>query len=259
MACSSKPGVKPFLDFIEATTGQKITQTDWHDIRQLATEEHVVAWTEGNERGLRFGDKLPKSKATTEQVITSIGNLKTSLGEDASFPMATRLQSQNVTQGTVHCVNYLAKNGVGATLAKIRHDREVKRNAAKTVVNFMPATEFMDRFEASEYGNKWSEDMASHPDFIYRDGYVPDWVGDEFRSEIDEAWEREDYDEVGYLNQMALTDALRRDGMSTPVEVFENSVINGHHRVLAALDAGVPVKFVQLTREQIASEHPELL
>lgn len=135
MSCQTKPGVKPFLDFIETTTGKKITQADWHDIRQLATQEHVVAWTSENERGIRFGDKLPKSKATAKQVIASIENLKTSLGEDASFPMATRLQSQNVTQGTVHCVNYLARNGVKETVDKVRATRLAKKNCVNTEVS----------------------------------------------------------------------------------------------------------------------------
>ena len=39
MACSTRPAVRSYLNFIEEYTGQKITQDEWHKIRDLANPD----------------------------------------------------------------------------------------------------------------------------------------------------------------------------------------------------------------------------
>ena len=122
MACSSKPGVKPFLDYIEAVTGEKVTQADWHDIREMAAKEYGI---EG---------KLPKKIASEYVVISQFQSLNDELEHyencyEAYDDAWLAVQGKPVTEGTLLALNYLSQNGVDATLAKVRLARSAKKHA----------------------------------------------------------------------------------------------------------------------------------
>lgn len=120
----------------------------------------------------------------------------------------------------------------------------------------------MDRFEPTEYGSEggeWSDSMTEHPDFLYYDGSTSPWMHEETKNRIHRAWQEEDYDEVGRARQQGLVESLRSSGMQDPVTVYKNRVIDGHHRVLAALEADVPVKYREFSTEEMSAEYPDVL
>lgn len=43
MACSTRPGPQAYLTFIEEVTGHKITQAEWHEMREMAQEDAIRA------------------------------------------------------------------------------------------------------------------------------------------------------------------------------------------------------------------------
>lgn len=127
-----------------------------------------------------------------------------------------------------------------------------------TQVHHAHASDFMDRFAPTEYGREWSQSMTEHPDFLYYDGLTAPWMHQHTVSRIDRAWDAKDYDEVGRARQEGLVDSLRSSGMQTPVSVHNKRVIDGHHRVVAALEAGVPVKYRELSDREMETDYPDL-
>lgn len=113
-------GVKPFLDYIETATSQKITQADWHDICELTDQEYGIA------------RKLPKNLVNESDVIDLL------LFLDADFCMQEdyedngetfdaawlAVQGKPVTQETVMALRYLLDNGIEDTLAQVRLDQK---------------------------------------------------------------------------------------------------------------------------------------
>lgn len=82
----------------------------------------------------------------------------------------------------------------------------------------MDAHEFASKFAPSEYADSWSG-VTKHPEY--------------------------DRDEDGNQAHHALVKDLKANGMHSPVyvKIPENVVQDGHHRVAAALEAGVPVRY----------------
>ena len=119
MACSKQAGVAPFLHVIEAATGEKVTQSEWHAIRVLAAEAS--------------GEDLSRARVSENEAIYALHylqwlNAKLIKGDeemernhdDAVIAAALDIRAANVTQGTIATINYLSKNGVGETLSLIR-------------------------------------------------------------------------------------------------------------------------------------------
>lgn len=124
MACSRQPGVAPYLHFIEQATGERITQAEWHAIRQLAAAED--------------GAPLTRTRLTPEQVAEANRALAHSIyldeGIEFGHPdtaerfdeqydrLGDQLNGVTVTHGTDRALAYLSRNGVVATLANLREE-----------------------------------------------------------------------------------------------------------------------------------------
>lgn len=77
--------------------------------------------------------------------------------------------------------------------------------------------QFTRIYKPSEYGETWS-DVPHDPEFHH--------VADESN------FSHED-----------MVESLKMTGMQVPVQVYKGHVVDGHHRVVAAIDANVPIKF----------------
>ena len=79
-----------------------------------------------------------------------------------------------------------------------------------------PAESFTKLFKPSEYGNNWQE-VSGHRLF----------------------WR------AGVEKQTALEESVKNEGIKEPVSVNRMSgrVTDGHHRVIAAIKSGQPIKF----------------
>lgn len=121
MACSKQAGVAPFLHVIEAATGEKVTQSEWHAIRVLAAEAS--------------GEDLSRARVSENEAIYALyylqwlnaklikGDEEMERNHDAAVLAAAldiRAATTNVTKGTIATINYLSENGVGETLSLIR-------------------------------------------------------------------------------------------------------------------------------------------
>lgn len=96
-------------------------------------------------------------------------------------------------------------------------------------IESMHPKEFSETFGPMEYADNWA-DVPSHPEF--------------------------DRDEDGNKAYHALVADMKENGMKEPVSVKtpENKVQDGHHRVAAALEAGVPVKYTKTDQDKWAGE-----
>lgn len=122
MACHNRPGPAAYRHYIEQVTGQRITQQEWHDLRELAALE---------------GRSTARSRVTPEEALYAAsylgGNLRLEFGNDpdtlegrqqAFDDMAEKLNATNVTAGTVSIVRYLADYGVKDSLTLARQYRK---------------------------------------------------------------------------------------------------------------------------------------
>lgn len=82
---------------------------------------------------------------------------------------------------------------------------------------FMPAHEFAAKFPPAYYSDSW-KNVPKTRDFK-RGG------------------------DNGDVDMEELTQSLKEQGMHTPVQIENDEVTEGHHRVVAALRANVPVRF----------------
>lgn len=182
MACSSKPGVKPFLDYIETATGQKITQADWHDIRELTAQEYGI---EG---------KLPQNLVKKSDVITLLLHLDVDFCNQEDYEdngeayddAWSAVQGKPVTQGTVMALGYLRDNGIEDTLAQVRLDRTAKKKGDKVEKPVSPqasggltnlvASLVVDsngeRFDSANYVPKFNADSGISTEGTHLQGYV---------------------------------------------------------------------------------------
>ena len=125
MACSKQAGVAPFLHVIEAATGEKVTQSEWHAIRVLAAEAS--------------GEDLSRARVSENEAIYALyylqwlnaklikGDEEMERNHDAAVLAAAldiRAATTNVTKGTVAAINYLSENGVEETLSRIRGENK---------------------------------------------------------------------------------------------------------------------------------------
>jgi hypothetical protein len=119
MSCSTRPGTRCYLDFIESALGEKITQDEWHAIRRRAQEGQ-------DPKGL-------KSKATSDEVMDARNKLKSAaikrinageLSPDDynthNYRMLSAIIDTPPNKGTTLAVSYLTENGIAKTLAEIR-------------------------------------------------------------------------------------------------------------------------------------------
>ena len=80
--------------------------------------------------------------------------------------------------------------------------------------------QFTSKYRPSEYGRTWKQ-VGKSWDFHQAEGE----------------------DDIPSLNHKDLVRDLRENGMREPVQVYKGHVVDGHHRTVAAKDAGVPIHF----------------
>lgn len=80
-----------------------------------------------------------------------------------------------------------------------------------------PSRQFSQIFKPSEYGATWSE--------------VPH--NEDFNKVVDEQ----------NFSHKDMMESLQKAGMKEPVSVYKGHVVDGHHRVAAAIDSGTPVRW----------------
>jgi hypothetical protein len=108
--------------------------------------------------------------------------------------------------------------------AKETFNRNLSMEQHKDQIGSMPAHEFTAMYAPSEYSESWDK-VTEHPEF--------------------------DRDEDGNKAYHAMVEDMKVNGMNSPVNVKtpENKVQDGHHRVAAAMAAGVPVKFTTTDKD----------
>lgn len=119
MSCHQQHGTRAYIDLIEAATGERITQADWHQLRIAAAET--------------TGRSLTRSRADVDAKAEAMKMLDEAIliEADVDFERLTvihvarvspeqMLDGVTVTSGTVAVVEYLARNGVRRSLAKAR-------------------------------------------------------------------------------------------------------------------------------------------
>lgn len=125
MSCSKQPGAKAFIGFVEAATGETLTQQDWHDVRKLAEGYGMgrsrITPTEAGRtlqdiKVLLQGENSGPTNSLTEMVFAD-AMAEVTRGPDGST-------KAKVSQGTASGVRYLANKGVSETLAKVRASRK---------------------------------------------------------------------------------------------------------------------------------------
>lgn len=80
----------------------------------------------------------------------------------------------------------------------------------------LSAAQFAKKFKPSEYGHTWSE-VGKDPEF-----HRP---------------------EEGSLSHKEMVSNIKEHGVHTPVMVYGGRVVDGHHRVLAAMEAGQAIPY----------------
>lgn len=107
MACSTRPGPAAFVTFIEDMTGDRLTQRDWHDLRQMAEAD---------------GHPMGKRTLSDAENAARIDALATSLNmqdADDADDLKAALNGVGNTEATLSVIDYMAKHGVGDTIAKV--------------------------------------------------------------------------------------------------------------------------------------------
>lgn len=127
MACSKQPGPRLYISFIENVFNEKVTQSDWHALRQAAEADSGVKLT----RARASRDEV---EAVNAELLAAFGDrVGSGVFDDASTREFEELsaelaeKSPNVvnTRGTLAVLRYLAENGVAETLSSVRGDSEV--------------------------------------------------------------------------------------------------------------------------------------
>jgi hypothetical protein len=124
MSCSTRPGTKCYMDYARGVLGVKISQSEWHAIRQLANEDQEGHRAKASE----------EEKAQMERDLKTIGHERVMKGEidfdTWSFfknEMMDETAENAPTRGTVNALNYLITNGFQETLDKV-NERESNPN-----------------------------------------------------------------------------------------------------------------------------------
>lgn len=124
MSCSTRPGTKCYMDYARGVLGVKISQSEWHTIRQLANEDQEGYRAKASE----------EEKAQMERDLKTIGHERVMKGEidfdTWSFfknEMMDETAENAPTRGTVNALNYLITNGFQETLDKV-NERELNPN-----------------------------------------------------------------------------------------------------------------------------------
>lgn len=118
MACSKQAGPAAYLKFIEAETGEHVTQQDWHDIRKLAD-------LDGYDISRRRVDSA-KAEGVADDLYRTFAKDHPVSGE-GFIAMNDELARANNTEATLSIVSYLAQHGVKDTLAQVRADRRAAK------------------------------------------------------------------------------------------------------------------------------------
>lgn len=134
MSCSTRPGVKCYMDYARGVLGVKISQSEWHAIRQLANEDQEGHRAKASE----------EEKAQMERDLKTIGHERVMKGEidfdTWSFfknEMMDETAENAPTRGTVNALNYLVANGFQETLDKM-NEREASTEVKEPKNEFDP-------------------------------------------------------------------------------------------------------------------------
>lgn len=137
MACNRQPGAAPVCAMVEELTGWKITQNEWHELRQMAKENgHTIS------RERADADRIDNAMQALTRELAG-GLLDEGAGVDeaakrtafAGVNARTAMERASVTRGTVGIVNLIAEKGVVDTRADLakRMGKTPKAPAAPTV------------------------------------------------------------------------------------------------------------------------------
>lgn len=121
MACSTKAGPAAYLAFIEETTGEKIKQTEWHQIRELAAQHEGGV----SRRRVSEQEALDAANSLASRLFSDNGYGLGDSDADARFDdrvdaLHDKLAKTNNTEGTIAIINYLAEKGPLEVLATLR-------------------------------------------------------------------------------------------------------------------------------------------
>lgn len=111
MACSRQHGPAAFITFVEETTGERISQRDWHDLRKMAAAD-----------GYPMGKKAQPEDRNDEAVAALVASLNLQNESDTDDVKAALAGVEN-SEATLSVIDYLAKNGVEDTIAKVYEAR----------------------------------------------------------------------------------------------------------------------------------------
>lgn len=111
MACSTRPGPAAFCTFIEDMTGDRLTQRDWHDLRKLAEAD-----------GYPMGKKALSEDENAARIDALAASLNMQDADDVDDLKAALAGVEN-TEATLSVIDYMAKNGVEDTIAKVYEAR----------------------------------------------------------------------------------------------------------------------------------------
>ncbi len=141
MSCSTRPGTKCYVDYARGVLGVKISQSEWHAIRQLANEGKEGQRAKASE----------EDKARMERDLKTIGHDRVMKGEidfdTWSFfknEMMDETAENSPTRGTVNALNYLMTNGFQETLDKVN-----EREAEESGVEIKEPKDEFDPFDPS--------------------------------------------------------------------------------------------------------------
>lgn len=125
MACNTRPGVAPYLKFLEEVTGEKISQGDWHYLRQHVEDKTGKPMS-------RERVNVDTARAVASRLSGAIyldqgvdyGHEDTISTYHESFDkMSESLDDGEVTVGTVAVLDFLAENGPSDILTEVREQR----------------------------------------------------------------------------------------------------------------------------------------
>ena len=94
-----------------------------------------------------------------------------------------------------------------------------------------PSRQFEKIFRPSEYGETWSD--------------VPH--SEEFHKVIDE----------GNMTHADMVESVKKSGVQVPVSVHKGYVVDGHHRVAAAIESNTPVRWEVSPSEMYEGQIPK--
>lgn len=106
MACTTKSGVAPFIGFVADSTGETISQKDWHDLRGLCEE--------------MTGEKLSREVVDQEEALQALDALASSITGNTHYKgpvqrdmqRAFRAEAEGDEKKWNEAVARIAKSGV---------------------------------------------------------------------------------------------------------------------------------------------------